>query len=288
MKRSADGGQTWTNLTIIQTNAGNPTAVWDAINHQVLLQCNHGGISQLMSADGGRTWSPAVNVSKLLRNGTFPALLVPGPGTGLQLSPSNPQAPNRILFIGHIGYSLAYVWYSDDGGASYTLSNTSNLTFMNEAQIAEMPDGRVMANMRNHHHNATCKCRGIAASSDAGASFGAVYYDPQLVSPICMATILRGSLQGSAKNAVFFANPANPNRRINGTIRRSDDNGQTWSKVLTVVETNWSQPYDYSSLTLTSDPETLGLLWETWEPIGGKHCNGEACSIVFSRFPVTL
>ena len=154
---------------------------------------------------------------------------------------------------------------------------------MNEAQLVELPDGRLQANMRNHHKNATCKCRGIAFSSDGGESFGNVSYDPALISPICMASLLRGGAAGSAKNSIYFANPASASGRTNGTVRRSDDGGRTWSSSLHVGD-----PFDYSSLTLTSDPETLGILWETWEPIGGKHCNGEACSIVFSTFPASL
>ena len=251
-----------------------------------MLQYNKGPwVMGTTSPDSGRTWSPVVNVSKLLLRASpsFPAGMVVGPGTGLQLGADNPRAPGRVLFIGHVGYSLAYVWYTDDGGVSYRLSSTAELKGMNEAQIAELPDGRVMANMRNHHLNATCKCRGVATSDIGGESFGPVYYDPQLISPICNAAILRGAAAGSAKDAIFFANPASMRGRNRGTLRRSDDGGRTWDKSLWV-----GSPFDYSSLTLTSDPEKLGLLWETWEPVGGKHCNGEACSIVFGQFPADL
>jgi hypothetical protein len=63
---------------------------------------------------------------------------------------------------------------------------------MDEAQLVELPDGTVMANMRNAHHNATCKCRGVAVSRDQGSSWGGVEYDPTLTSPVCAGTILRG------------------------------------------------------------------------------------------------
>lgn len=91
-----------------------------------------------------------------------------------------------------------------------------------QAQLVELPDGRVLANMRNAHLNA-CKCRGIAVSHDGGASFGAVSFDPVLVSPVCMATILRAK-----DGLVYFANPASTIGRVNGTLRRSVD-GLTWS-----------------------------------------------------------
>ena len=86
----------------------------------------------------------------------------------------------------------------------------------------ELPDGRVMANMRNDHLT-SCKCRGIAVSNDGGASFGDVQFDPTLVSPVCMASILR------AKDGnIYFANPASTTDRVNGTLRRSAD-GTHWS-----------------------------------------------------------
>ena len=46
-----------------------------------------------------------------------------GPGRGLQLSASHRHAPNRLLFIGHRGaYQQDFIWFSDDGGASWTTS----------------------------------------------------------------------------------------------------------------------------------------------------------------------
>ena len=194
---------------------------------------------------------------------------------------SNPKAPGRVLFIGHSG-SQAYVWHSDDGGASYQLSDTAKINVSNEAQLAELPDGRVVANMR-HQPPRACKCRAVAVSDVGGTSFGSEYYSPQLISPVCNAAILRGPPAGSARNALFFANPASERYKTNGTVRRSDDGGHTWSHSLFV-----GSPFDYSSLSLTANPDALGLLWETWEPVGGKHCNGEACSVVFSTIPVAF
>ena len=286
MKRSSDGGESWSNLSVVLKNANNPTAVWDARRKVVMLQFNrHPDVLSIVSVDNGRTWTPPINVTKIVpglpRDGRGVTV---GPGVGLQLSRANKHAPGRLLFIGHHGpYTRDLVWFTDDGGLSYQLAQ-SNLTFMDEAQLVELPDGRVMANMRNHHKNATCKCRAVALSSDGGATWGEVAFDPQLISPICMATILRGRGDSSAKNALFFANPATTRFRTNGLIRRSDDEGATWSTRTMYV----GDPFTYSCLTHTPHPETLGLLWETWEPVGGKHCNGEACSCVFSRFPATL
>ena len=74
------------------------------------------------------------------------------------------------------------VWYSDDAGMTYTLSETA-LPKMDEAQLVELTDGRVMANMRNDHLT-SCDCRAVAFSSDGGKTFGNITYDPTLISPV--------------------------------------------------------------------------------------------------------
>ena len=57
------------------------------------------------------------------------------------------------LFIGHHGaYEYDPVWYTDDLGKSWTASNTY-FKKMDEAQLVELGDGIIMANMRNQHLN---------------------------------------------------------------------------------------------------------------------------------------
>eukprot|EP00043_Microstomoeca_roanoka_P014138 m.139278 g.139278 ORF g.139278 m.139278 type:complete len:179 (+) comp15940_c0_seq5:958-1494(+) len=151
------------------------------------IQLSPGANLQSVSTDYGLTWSPPVSLNNFL-NAVVPSDV--GPGVGLQLSPQSKYA-GRLLFIGHHGaYEYDSVWFSDDGGQTYQLSKT-NFTSMDEAQLVELPDGRVLANMRNDHIN-NCSCRAISISEDGGASFGPVTFDPVLISPVCQATILQG------------------------------------------------------------------------------------------------
>lgn len=95
-----------------------------------------------------------------------------GPGLGLILSPEHPSAPGRILFIGStfIKAHRGYVWYSDDGGEHYILANTSWVG-TNEAQMAELADGTLIANLRLQgwpRGSQPCYCRAVARSTDAG------------------------------------------------------------------------------------------------------------------------
>ena len=77
--------------------------------------------------------------------------------------------------------------------------------------------------------------------------------------------------------------PSSP-RSTRRTMRTWPTSTHRWSLTIDLPRA----PARRRRLTLTPDANMLGLLWETWEPVGGKHCNGEACSCVFSRFPASL
>ena len=79
------------------------------------------------------------------------------------------------------------VWYSDDNGKSYQLSE-SVLEKMDEAQLVEGAGGVVVANMRNNHLT-SCKCRATAISKNGGMNFGDIAYDPTLISPVVYYTL---------------------------------------------------------------------------------------------------
>jgi sialidase-1 len=146
---------------------------------------------------------------------------------------------------------------------------------MDEAQLVELPNGDVMANMRNNHANATCACRGISVSQDGGVTWGPISYDSQLPEPVCMASIIRSN------DAYYFSNPGTIHGRVNGTVLQSLDGARTWSKL---IEVNPGGNFGYSCLSETSDDGTLGLLWET--NADGCAANDASCRVVFSPIPV--
>jgi hypothetical protein len=122
--------------------------------------------------------------------------------------------------------------------------------------------------------------RGIARSIDGGRSFGKVTFDKGLPEPVCMASVL----YDEAEAAMFFANPGQTIGRVNGGLRRSDDDGKTWQKLLTVAE---GLPYSYSCLVSVPIAGQIGLLWETSLPGGGCSSSSNACHILFSLLPTT-
>ena len=60
-------------------------------------------------------------------------------------------------------YVVDRIWYSDDNGLSYREAE-SNLTKMDEAQLVELPNGDLLANMR--HQTAPTVGRGTSRSTD--------------------------------------------------------------------------------------------------------------------------
>lgn len=266
MKSSSDGGSTWSGLRVVAAGCNQPTAVWDAVTGHVILQgdcASH--ISQSVSQDLGTSWSEMRLVDSNFSRGAGSSA---GPGVGLQLAATNPKAPGRLLFIGHHGaYKEDFIWYSDDHGQTYHLAETS-LKTMDEAQLVELSNGDVMANMRDRQHH-----RGISISKDGGTSWGNVTYDSTLISPVCQASILR------ADGALFFSNPGTSKGRVSGTVRKSLDDGASWKDALHITDAKMG--FAYSCLSRVPQPGKVGLLWETQ----CDQCDGPSCCSVFSVLP---
>jgi hypothetical protein len=287
-------------VQVVARSACQVTAVWDWQRSQLLLAFNSANYSatqpfaanmQMFSHDLGETFTrPTSNVRFLGR-----VIEETGPGLGLQLSPRHPTHPGRILFVGSkfIHTHEGFAWYSDDGGESYEVSNTSWVD-TNEAQLVELPDGRVMANLRYQGTPCTragCppgttaradrKFRLTAVSRDAGGSFGPLSWERQLPGPNCYASILRPP----GGTEIFFSNPANQTQRWNGLIRKSSDGAKTWEATALRV-TDPATPtelFSYSCLsTLPGVSDRLGILWEKGLMNDGAHLN--LTHIVFSTF----
>ena len=108
---------------------------------------------QVTSPDGGLTWTAPQDLSAFL--GPYVGSL-PGPGNGgVQL-----RGSGRLVFNAHFGTAergsgAVIVYYSDDGGKTYTMANTTAgghghpFKHMDESTMTEAEDGGVVINMRN-------------------------------------------------------------------------------------------------------------------------------------------
>jgi sialidase-1 len=238
-RRSTDGGKTWSPSTEIYGmnatafTAGNPQIVFDALRNVTVLQFSIGSnpsacnptLYSMQLDDGGSdglAWGNLRNFTAAL--GSFGGA-TPGPGAAVQLTKTH---PGRLLFAVHDGaYVRDTVYYSDDGGLTYTLSATV-IAGMDEPSITELSNGSVLLNMRNANG---CYCQALSVSNDGGETWGLpVYYDKTLISPIC---------EGSTVNVggvIYFSNPASQSARANLTVRRSTTDGDTWGTSTYLVQ----------------------------------------------------
>ena len=294
VKRSEDNGKTWSALSVVwdagDDTAGNPCPVVDERTGRiVMLMCwnlgtDHGGalhlgtskgtrhVYQTYSDDDGLTWSDAKEITSSVKNPSW-WWYATGPGIGIQLK--NDRYKGRLVIpANHTakGYYGAHALYSDDGGDTWTVSSLIKPT-VNESQVVELSDGRLMMNMRTQGVLDTKRpytgYRSISFSSDGGATWSEPVFDDELVDPICQASIIRYD-----DKRILFSNPSsavslNRGPRERMTIHLSRDNGKSWPSKLLVYE----GPSAYSSLAKLSDGK-VGLFYEKEK------------DIAFARIPI--
>ncbi len=281
LRRSLDNGKTWTPVQVVWSDhgntCGNPCPVTDHETGTIWLLATHNlgedkekmiiqGKSQgtrtvwvCKSDDDGVTWSPPVEITQSTKKNEW-TWYATGPGAGIQLT-TGAYKGRLVIPCDHIEKNekkyYSHIIYSDDHGQSWKLGGTTPQDQVNECEVVELSDGRLMLNMRNYDR--AQKSRAVSYSDDGGLSWSAIQHDPALIEPICQASIRRYSFSGTSekKTCLLFSNPASSEARVNMTVRLSCDDGKTWpvSKVL------YAGPSAYSCLTVLSDG-TAACLYE--------------------------
>ncbi len=212
----------------------------------------------MSSGDEGISWSKpeeiTTNVKK--KNWTWYAT---GPGSGIQIK-HGAHSGRLVTACDHIEagtqHYYSHVIFSDDHGKTWHLGGSSPNHMVNECEVIELTDGRLMLNMRNY--NRSNKRRQIAFSRDAGETWTEQGFDSTLIEPICQASIHRYSWPGTnKKNVILFSNPASEDKRVNITVRASLDDGKTWP----LKRTLHAGPGAYADITVFSDSE-IACLYE--------------------------
>ena len=150
------------------------------------------------------------------------------------------------------GHSL----YSDDGGLTWQIGyvddNPNGYINVNETTAAELPDGRVYFNTREHNGTAPGN-RADAYSSDGGA-------DPAEAVPPAGDAGRSGRPGERARDQgpADLLRSGRPAARAAMTLRVSRDGGVTWTSALAIS----GLPAAYSDL-VQLDENTVGLLYET-------------------------
>lgn len=205
------------------------------------------------SADGGRTWSPAVEITAQLwgARATNPECRhykasFFASGNGLKLTRG--EHAGRILFVAamcrdSVNVLDNFVVYSDDNGHTWQVSSKA-FTAGDEAKLVELVDGRVLLSVRQHG------ARGYNLSSDGGATWGSQGVWPEMTTNACNGDIVRYAAvdRGDSCN-ILLHSITNSMRRENVSVFVSYDEGRTWQDPVTL----YKGPSVYSSLTVLND-----------------------------------
>ncbi len=162
LRRSTDGGQTWGKLQLVHeeggdavVSIGNPCAVVDESTGTIWLTMNrkNGRVLITSSNDNGQTWAPVKDITSRTSESGWGWYAL-GPGVGIQLQ-QGPHKGRLVIPANHrttpdrSGPSASHIIYSDDHGQSWHIGGTVGL-HTNECQVAELADGTLLINARNH------------------------------------------------------------------------------------------------------------------------------------------
>ncbi|MBS3762132.1 MAG: exo-alpha-sialidase, partial [Planctomycetes bacterium] len=254
MKRSTDGGRTWSGQKLILGHGSSyevrdPSPVADRETGNVFLITR--GPYVMKSEDDGESWSDPRSLRPLLPDNL--KTLSPGPGnSGIQIR--NGQYAGRLM-VAVAGDGNVGVMYSDDHGVNWTLGGMVEGFQGWEPQITELTGDRVLVNSRNHSDNPG---RLISISDDGGTSFEN-YYDENLPAKGCEASLLR--YNGTEKSGsetikpAIFCGPDEGRRKL--TVKFSLDDCKTW-EISRMVYGGHSA---YSAMAVLPDGE-IGVLYE--------------------------
>lgn len=269
LKRSKDGGKTWSALQVVWSDStntcGNPVPIFDKQTGRIVLLAtwNLGSdhekdiihqtskdtrrVFVLSSADEGASWSAPREITQQVKQANW-TWYATGPCAGIQLQQGKYKgrlvAPcNHLEAVTKKNYS--HIIYSDDHGKSWKLGGSTPQDGVNESTVAELGNGSLLLNMRNTTH---AGCRQVATSRDGGASWLAVQPDTALKEPMCQGSLIRYAAKGH-QPALVFANPADAHERKALTLRASEDDGASWPQQYLL----YPGPAAYSALSVKPD-----------------------------------
>ncbi len=298
-RRSTDGGKTWSPNIEIAPDAKGGRGIIDESKGQ-LLYVNPPAGWLYRSLDSGKTW--AKETVKIVPDGmgNIPKTegvaamqcgitLTFGPHPGRLIMPARIMGPKDSNAVQWRPYHYSTALYSDDGGAIWKTSNPFPVMGTGEAALAELSDGTILYNSREHMSRGN---RFLAHSDNGGELWLSPYRSPDLpdgargTSYGLMGGMIRLPLAG--KNILIYSNVdtdggAMPGKvgdsivsaRERATVWASFDGGRTWPVKKLVYE----GPSAYSNLGVgRSGTPSQGKIYLLFE--GGPNGCHEAVQIV--------
>ena len=156
---------------------------------------------------------------------------------GIQLQKSEYKgrlvAPVAIsIEKGNAAYCMALI-YSDDFGENWRIGavdeNLSDVVRANETTIAELNDGRIYVNTRDHTGGSNKRNRGETFSLDGGITFEELIVESdKFPSPIVQSAVLDWN------ESLLFSTPSSTDKRENLIVMLSVDNAQNWKTLFKI------------------------------------------------------
>lgn len=299
LKRSTDGGLTWSPLQVVNSGDGdthgNPVPIVDRQTGRIILitTYNKGRTDSAACAvpcertvhiqysdDDGKTWSAPRDIDSQARLQGWDSWYASGPGHGIQLTSgrhagrlvfgANAETSNGTAPIANHGALI----YSDDHGTTWHIGAVDTITFAaggrytqkpSEFSLVELSNGSIY-DLGREQGGTDIGNRTYAISRDGGQSFSTRFTTiPDLVSPMVQGVVLRLDNNDPGPARILFSSPADTDRRRIMMIRSSYDDGRTWENADqgTIITRDWS---GYSDLVQISSPRArttqIGLLYE--------------------------
>ncbi|WP_425400029.1 sialidase family protein [Aeoliella sp.] len=282
VRRSDDGGKTWTEQAIVtddgKNTVDNATFIVDPKSGKVYLmyQINYARAYLKVSDNEGQRWSPPREITSVFdvfrdRDGYDWEVIAMGPGHGIVTSSGRFVVPVWLSTSHKHRPSIAATIYSDDQGTTWqagdVIAQTDDHTpNPSEHVVVELADGRVMANMRTESRHYR---RFLAFSPDGANNWSKPQPHDQLVEPICMGSMTTME-SPNQDELLLFCNPNSEaprtsssgaawgaRKRQNVTVRVSSDLGETWPMSRTI------EPQDsgYSDVAVGPD----GMIYVLYE-----------------------
>ena len=265
MKRSADGGATWSDRQVVGSDpgktCGNPVMVADRDTGDLwLVNCwnrvheterdsetaqGSRRVHVRRSADDGRTWSEPRDITDDVKPGDWTAYYT-GPGRGVQLGSGRLVVPccRKSAREADKPCWPCHVIYSDDHGGAWALGGSTDAG--DESQVVELADGTLLLAIRDFAKSGASK---TAVSRDGGLSWSRVTDAPDLRGAPCQVCIARLTREGEQdRNRLLFSCAAGRTRE-RMTVRLSYDEGRTWP----VSRELHAGPSAYSCLAVLPD-----------------------------------
>lgn len=292
LRRSTDGGRTWSEIITIWDDAGNvcgnPAPVVDRTTGRILLLSTwndgtdherdiHARTSKdtrrvfvLYSDDDGLSWSQPREITSSVKRPDW-TWYATGPCHAIQLQKGKHKGRivvscNHGLFKeGKSAGSYSHLIYSDDHGKTWAIGAEGERDG-NESTVAELKNGDLMLNMRGPRHKNRAdngSCRLIAVSRDQGLTLGPQYYERDLVEPVCNGSSINYAPKGKLTRTLLFSNPDHPTKRKNMSVKMSKDNGKSWQTAFRLSD----KAAAYSDMVVLPNGD-LGILYET----GNESC----------------